>query len=105
PQPGPGALLSDDTLVFADGAGEAVAVRDGSVRWRSRFGRPSSAHAGPLPLDDGGVVVGSGPDLAVLDAAGGERARIVLAEVTSHPLTWGLDQILAIGDTGTVWAW
>src|SRR5580658_2224660 len=77
-QPGPAALLSDDTVVFVDGAGEAVAVRDGSVVWRSRFGRASGAHAAPLALDDGGIVVASGPDLAILDAGGRERSRIVL---------------------------
>jgi hypothetical protein len=105
PQPGPAALLSDDTLVFADGAGDAMAVRDGAVRWRSRFGRASTAHAAPLALDDGGVVVTSGPDLAILDAGGQERARTVLAEPTSHPLVSALGRIIVVSDTGTVWAW
>jgi hypothetical protein len=104
-QPGPAALLSDDTVVFVDGAGEAVAVRDGSVVWRSRFGRASGAHAAPLALDDGGVVVASGPDLAVLDAGGRERARIVLPEPSSHPLLSALGRVVVVSDTGTVWSW
>jgi hypothetical protein len=104
-QPGPAVLLSDNTLVFADGAGEAVAVREGAVVWRSRFGRASASHAAPLPLDDGGVVVASGPDLAVLDAEGGERARVVLPETTSHPLISAQGKVVAVGDSGTVWAW
>jgi hypothetical protein len=104
-QPGPAALLSDDTLVFVEGAGEAVAVRDGATVWRSRFGRASAAHAAPLPLDDGGVVVASGPDLAILDSGGAERARVVLPEATSHPLLSALGKVVVIGDTGTVWAW
>jgi hypothetical protein len=105
PQPGPAALLSDDTLVFADGAGEAIAVRDGAVRWRSRFGRASTAHAAPLALDDGGVVVTSGPDMAILDPGGQERARTVLGEPTSHPLVWALGKVIVVSDSGTVWAW
>jgi hypothetical protein len=104
-QPGPAVLLSDNTLVFADSAGEAVAVREGAIVWRSRFGRASASHAAPLPLDDGGVVVASGPDLAVLDAEGGERTRVVLPETTSHPLISTEGKVLAIGDSGAVWAW
>lgn len=104
-QPGPAVLLSDNTLVFADGAGDAVAVREGAIVWRSRFGRASASHAAPLPLDDGGVVVASGPDLAVLDAEGGERTRVVLPETTSHPLISAQGKVVAVGDSGTVWAW
>jgi hypothetical protein len=104
-QPGPAALLSDDTLVFVDGAGEAVAVRDGAVIWRSRFGRASPLHAAPVALDDGGVVVASGPDLAVLDSTGAERARVVLPEPTSHPLLSALGKVVVVGDSGAVWTW
>src|SRR5579863_2360276 len=67
-RPGPPTLLSDDTLVFVDSIGEAVAVRDGAVIWRSRFGRASETPAAPIALDEGGIVVSSGPDLAVLNA-------------------------------------
>jgi hypothetical protein len=104
-RPGPPALLSDDTLVFVDGSGEAVAVRNGAVAWRSRFGVASEAPPAPIALDDGGVVVGSGPDLAVLDAGGRERARIVLPEPTSHPLLAVLRKVVIVDDGGGIWSW
>lgn len=104
-RPGPPALLSDDTLVFVDGSGEAVAVRDGSVTWRSRFGIATNAASAPIALEDGGVVVASGPDLAVLDAAGRERARIVLPQPTSHPLLTGLGRVVVVDDGGGIWSW
>ncbi len=105
PQPGPAALLSDDTVVFVDAAGEAVAVHDGVVAWRSQFGRPSAEHGAPIALDDGGVVVASGPDLAILDRDGRERTRVVLPEATNHPLISVRGTVIAVGDTGTVWSW
>jgi hypothetical protein len=88
---GPAALLSDDTFVFVDGAGAAVAVREGRVRWRSRFGRPGSDGTtpsvpgpdplpAPLPLEDGGVIVATAHELAMLDAEGRERARTTFRE-------------------------
>jgi hypothetical protein len=104
-QSGPSTLLSDDTLVFVDAAGEAVAVRDGSVRWRLRFGRGDAARPAPLPLADGGVVVATTQDLAVLDAEGHERARTTLLEPTTSPLLSALGKVVAIGASGTVWTW
>jgi hypothetical protein len=104
-QPGPGALLSDGTLVFADAAGEAVAVRDGAVRWRARFGRSDSARPAPVPLDDGGVVVATTQDLAALDADGHERARTTLPEPTAVPLVAALGRIVAVTTSGVVWTW
>jgi hypothetical protein len=104
-RPGPPTVLSDDTLVFVDSLGDAVAVRDGAVTWRSRFGRASEGPAAPLALDEGGVVVSSGPDLAVMSADGREIARIVLPEPTSHPLLVALGRVVIVGNTGTVWTW
>ncbi len=104
-QPGPGALLSDGTLVFADAAGEAVAVRDGAVRWRVRFGRSDAARPAPVPLDDGGVVVATTHDLAAFDAEGHERARTTLPEPTAVPLVAALGRIVAVTTSGVVWAW
>jgi hypothetical protein len=104
-QPGPGALLSDDTVVFVDAAGEAVAVREGSLRWRVRFGRGDAAHPAPLTLDDGGVVVATTRDLAVLDADGRERARTTLAEPTTVPLLAALGKVVAVTASGAVWTW
>jgi hypothetical protein len=104
-QPGPGALLSDGTLVFADAAGEAVAVRDGAVRWRARFGRSDAARPAPVPLDDGGVVVATTHDLAAFDAEGHERARTTLPEATAFPLVAALGRIVAVTASGVVWTW
>jgi hypothetical protein len=104
-QPGPAALLSDDTLVFADAVGEAVAVRDGAVRWRTRFGRGDIAHPAPLPLADGGVVVATAHDLAVLDAEGHERARTTLPEAADGPLVAFGRKVVVTGASGVVWTW
>jgi hypothetical protein len=104
-QPGPPALLSDDTLVFADALGEAVAVREGAVRWRVRFGRGDASHPAPLPLGDGGVVVATVHDLAALDAEGHERARATLPEAAVGPLVAAPGRVLATGASGVVWAW
>jgi len=102
--PGPAALLSDDTLVFVD-AGDAIGVRDGAVRWRSHIGVAGAAPAGPLPLDDGGVVVTTGRDLALLDAEGHERARTVLPEPAAAPLLWAIGQVVVVASSGAVWTW
>jgi hypothetical protein len=104
-QPGPAALLSDDTLVFVDVAGEAVALRTGAVRWRLRFGRSDAARPAPLPLLDGGVVVATTQDLALLDAEGHMRARVTLPEPTTSPLVAARGKIVAVTASGTVWAW
>jgi hypothetical protein len=104
-QPGPGALLSDETLVFVNAAGEAVAVRAGVVRWRSRFGRADGVHPAPLPLDDGGVVVATTHELALLDAEGRERARTTLPEATALPLVSALGKVVVVMASGAAWSW
>jgi hypothetical protein len=101
-------LLSDDSLVVADAAGEAVAVREGALRWRTRFGRIDPGRAvppSPLPLDDGGVVVATARDLSALDAQGHERARTTLPESTSAPLVSALGKVVIVTSSGTVWSW
>jgi hypothetical protein len=104
--PGPAALLSDDTLVWVDGAGEAVAVRDAGVRWRTRVGHPDAlTPPAPLPLDDGGVIVATARDLALLDAGGHERARTAFPEFIVGPLLSAVGRAVAIGTSGTVWTW
>jgi hypothetical protein len=108
-QPGPGALLSDRTLVFVDGAGQAVAVRDGVVQWRTPFGQrtpcPSPTCPAPLPLEDGGVVVATAHELAVLDGSGQPRARIPLPEPSTAPLVSALGQVVVLSTVGTLWTW
>ena len=105
PSPGPAALLSDDTLVFVDASGQAIAIRDGVVRWHARVGHVDAMHAAPLPLADGGIVLASGRELVALDADGQERARTVLPEVSSAPLLSALGKVLAVTASGTVWSW
>jgi hypothetical protein len=104
-QPGPPVLLSDDTLVFADDAGTAVAVRSGHVRWKAHFGRNDPGRPAPLALDDGGVVVATSRDLALLDADGHERARTTLPEETTAPLVSALRSVVTVSTRGTVWTW
>jgi hypothetical protein len=107
-QPSAPALLSDDSLVFADAAGEVVAVREGAVRWRVRFGRADPARTtppAPVALDDGGIVVATSRDLAVLDAEGHERARTTLPEPTTFPLVSALGKVVAVTASGAVWTW
>jgi hypothetical protein len=104
-QPGPAALLSDDTVVFVDVAGEAVAVRAGAVRWRVRFGRSDAARPAPLPTLDGGVVVATTQDLALLDSDGHVRARVTLPEPSTSPLVAARGKVVAVAASGTVWTW
>lgn len=105
--PGPAAMLADDTFVFVDGAGEAIAVRDGVVRWRLRIGRSdtTSTRPAPIPLDDGGVVVATMRELAVLDADGHERARTTLPEAAGLPLVSALGRVTVVTVSGVVWSW
>jgi hypothetical protein len=104
-QPGPATLLADDTVVFVDAAGEAVGVRNGAVKWRIRFGRGTATHPAPLSLEDGGVVVATTHDLAVLDAEGNERARATLREPTTLPLVAARGQVVVVTTSGAVWSW
>jgi hypothetical protein len=106
--PGPAALLSDDTLVFVSGSGdwaEAIGVRDAKLRWRTRFGRAAAEFPAPLALDDGGVVVATTRDIAVLDGEGRERARITLPEATTAPLVSALGKVTVVTESGAVWSW
>ena len=106
--PGPAALLSDDTLVFAASSGdwaEAIGVRDAKLRWRTRFGRAASVFPAPIALDDGGVVVATTRDIAVLDGEGHERARTTLPEATTAPLMSALGKVTAVTESGAVWSW
>ncbi|HLK38473.1 MAG TPA: PQQ-binding-like beta-propeller repeat protein [Polyangiaceae bacterium] len=104
-QPGPAALLVDDTVVFATLSGEAVAVRRSGVRWRVRFARGDAVRPGPLPLPNGGVVVAAAREVVALDADGRERARTSLPEPVSAPLVAALGQVVAVTASGAVWGW
>jgi len=107
-QPGPAALLSNDTVVFVEivaGGGSAVGVRDGRVTWRTHVGHADAAPGAPLALDDGGVVVTTAGELAVLDADGHERSRATLTESVATPLLSALGHVVAVTASGAVWMW
>ncbi len=104
---GPAVVTSDGTVVFMTSTGDAVGVRRGSARPRftTRIGGERNLRAAPLALDDGGAVVATSTDLAVLDGEGGVRTRVTLAEAPSAPLVASGDRILAVGPTGSIHAW
>jgi hypothetical protein len=58
-----------------------------------------------LPLDDGGVVVTAGHDLAMLDAGGRERARTIVSEPAAAPLLWTAGRVVLVAASGAVWTW
>src|ERR1700722_16561399 len=83
---GPGAILSDGTVVTVDMAGGAVGGLGSPLRFRTRVGdRGVVVKPAPLALDDGGVVVANGvksgasdrwtSEIMALDAEGRVRAR------------------------------
>jgi hypothetical protein len=108
---GPPALLSDGTVVFVGSTGEAIGVRRGAVRFRTRIGRgdASAPPVGPIALEDGGAVVATIFDLAMLDAEGNVRTRAATTEPIGAPLlsapVSGQPRILVIASSGTVYAW
>jgi hypothetical protein len=104
--PGPGAFLSNGTVVVVNGAGEAVGIRDGVIRFRTHVGeRNTPQKAAPLALDDGGVVVGVGAELTSLDAEGNVRARAALPEPPVWPLLPALGKVVAITSAGAAYLW
>jgi hypothetical protein len=104
-RPGPAALLSDGALVFADSTGQAWAVAGGIVRWHTFFGRPGTSHPAPLALEDGGVIVATSHEIAMLDASGQQRARTTLPEAVTGPLLSALGRVVFLTASGSVWTW
>lgn len=104
-EPSPLALLAAGDLVFVDEAGEAVGVRAGRTTFRTRFGRAGATGPGPLPLDDGGVIVATEHEIAILDASGAERARTTFSDPIRAPLVSAGGRVLAVTANGAVWSW
>ncbi|MDB4997714.1 MAG: hypothetical protein JWM74_5146 [Myxococcaceae bacterium] len=104
---GPPTVTSDGTVVIVTSSGEAVGVRRGAVRFRTRLGgeRTLTGHISPLSLEDGGVVVATSTELTALDAEGGVRSRGVLPEPLATPLVATAGKVLAITTSGVVYAW
>jgi outer membrane protein assembly factor BamB len=108
PPVGAPALAADGTVVFTTSAGDAIGVKNGALRFRTRVGDGRVWHerAGVLALDDGGTAVAIGTELAVLDAEGQVRARASLDEPVAVPLVAApLGRIAAITSTGHVFVW
>ncbi len=120
---GPGALLSDGTVVTVTAGGEAVGVQHGKVRFRTPVSERSARPVAPLPLDDGGVVVAAGyapagpaagesgssgragSVLAALDADGHVRWRGNLAADIVWPLVATASGVAAVTASGDVFVW
>ena len=104
---GPPTALSDGTIVVVASSGVAIGVRKSGVVFRTRVGGAPSilGHISPLSLDDGGAVVATGTELDVLDARGGIRARATLPEEIDGALLAVHGRVLAIADSGVVYAW
>jgi hypothetical protein len=107
PPLGSPALLADRTVAFVSVAGDAIGVRYGALRWKTAIGdgRTWAERGGALALDDGGVAVAAGLELATLDADGAVRARATLDEPVSVPLVAAGGKIAAITTTGKVYLW
>lgn len=115
--PGASTLLSDGTVVFVTAQGDAIGVRGDALRFRTRFVGPGSPPASgttneraaggvaPLGLSDGGVVVGSGTELATLDADGAIRARATLDEPIAAPLVSAMGKVAVTTVSGKVMMW
>lgn len=76
----PPVLTSDGTMVVLTAAGLAWGISpNGAVRFTTLLGvRGRDIETTPLPLNDGGLVVASGPALIELDRDGVVRARTAL---------------------------
>ncbi|HWL89281.1 MAG TPA: hypothetical protein VNO21_25935, partial [Polyangiaceae bacterium] len=104
---GPPATLADGTIVLVGSAGEAIGVRQGAIRFRTRLGgeRSLAGHISPLALEDGGAAVATSTELTVLDGEGGIRARASVPEPLATPLLAAQGRILAVAASGAVYAW
>jgi hypothetical protein len=105
PSTSPPALLSDGTLVFVSGSGDAIGLKDGATKWRTRVGAAYANPVAPLPLNDGGVVVAIATELTMLDAEGGIRARVSLAEKVDAALISARGKVVAVSSVGGVFTW
>jgi hypothetical protein len=121
---GPGAILSDGTVVAMTTAGEAVGIARGAIRFRTRVSESAAGtpqrdrgvlvKVAPLALEDGGVIVASssGPaaapvasEIAALDAEGRVRARATLPAPIAWPLVATRSGVACITAEGAVFTW
>jgi hypothetical protein len=102
---GPATELSDGTIALVVDTNEAVGVRKSGITFRTRLSGGRGGDASPLSLDDGGVVVVSGDELASLDSRGEIRARAWLPEPVDGSLLAAGGRILAVTSSGVVFGW
>ncbi|HEX7666871.1 MAG TPA: PQQ-binding-like beta-propeller repeat protein [Polyangiaceae bacterium] len=102
----PVALANGTIVVVARSSGMAIGVTKTGVVFRTKIGGdPPHEDLSPLPMADGGVVVGRGSELTLLDSAGGIRARGVFPEAIEGSLLASRGRVLAVAETGVVYAW
>lgn len=104
---GPPAALANGTIVVvARASGMAIGVAKTGIVFRTKLGGdPPHGDLAPLPMGDGGVVVGRGNELTLLDSAGGVRARGLFPEAIEGALLASRGRVLAVAETGIVYAW
>jgi outer membrane protein assembly factor BamB len=101
------ALLADGTVVITGVSGDVVGVRAGAVRFRTRIvgDRSGVARISPLPTADGGILVGGGSELVLLDADGGVRARSSFPEPVAGPVLAAGGKVIVTSALGAVYTW
>ena len=100
-------MLSDGTVLVVTGAGSLVGVaRDGAVKFTTSPGfRGREVEVAPVGKSDGGAVIASGKTLLDVAGDGTLRAKTELSERIVGSLLLSELGTLAIGETGSVYAW
>ncbi len=107
PNPGPPVLTAESTVVFVSASGDVVGFRGNVRRFVTKLGgeRGAGGKIAPLPLDDGGLVVGFGMELIILDGDGAVRMRALAPEPLVGALAASGGRILAVTRGGAVFGW
>ncbi len=101
-------ILADGTVVVVASNDEVIGFKSDAIKFRTVVGGVRGNLGGriaPLPLPDGGVVVCTSQEFAVLDGGGGIRARATAPEAISGPLLASRGKVIAIAASGVVYSW
>lgn len=103
----PGTFTSDGTLVLVTSPGHAIGL---SPSGRVLFDVPlalrvTDKDSAPVALPDGGVAIGAGRALVVLDRDGGARARTTTTERVAGLFLGVDDEVLFTSEDGTLYGW
>jgi hypothetical protein len=103
----PAVFTSDGTLVLVTGAGHAVGLGpSGRILFDVPLAlRVTDKDSAPVALTDGGVVVGAGRTLVVLDRDGGARARTTMTERVAGLFLGVGNEVLFTSEDGTLYGW